>query len=98
MTASSAAEAIEHRSKSRSSAQNTNGTVAIDHDMFGKLVDETIGPHNPNAMAPSAAAGGVSCFRRNRNIPTAASGTGRATHRLYASTSGSRTRMSSDGR
>jgi hypothetical protein len=82
VTASSAAAPADRRSNNRSSAQNTYGAVAIDHDMFGKLVDDTIGPDTPNAMAPSAAAGGVTRFRRNRYMPAAVSGTGNATHRL----------------
>src|SRR5439155_23176137 len=52
------------RSSTRSSAQNTNGTAATDHDMFGKFVVDTIGPETANATAPNAAAGGRTCRAR----------------------------------
>ena len=82
MRASSAAAANVRRSNTRSSDQNTNGTAQIDQDMFGKFVDETVGPARANAIAPSAAAGGFTWRRRNRYIPSAASGTGRAIQTL----------------
>src|SRR5689334_20864008 len=82
ITASTAADASVRRSKRRSSDQNTNGTAQIDHDMFGKFVEETIGPASANAIAPSAAAGGFTCRRRNRYMPSAASGTGSAIQML----------------
>src|SRR3954470_7827507 len=89
IAASSAADAAVRRSNTRSIAQNTNGTAQIDHDMFGKFVVDTVGPDSANAIAPSAAAGGVTRRRRNRYMPAPASGTGSAIHRLYAGTSGS---------
>src|SRR5437870_4068675 len=70
------------RSRTRSSAQNTNGTTATDHDMFGKFVVDTMGPETANAMAPNAAAGGRTRRARNRYIPQAASGIGSAIQRL----------------
>ncbi len=96
-TASSALDPGVRRSKRRSMAQNTYGTAATDHDMFGKLVVDTTSPDTANAIAPNADATGAVCRRRNRYIPHAASGTGRATHALYARVSGSRRRTSSDG-
>ncbi len=98
VTATSVTATADRRSNRRSRVQNTYGTVAIDHDMLGKFVDETIGPDKPNAMPPSAAATGVTCFLRNRYIPIAASGTGSATHVLKAITSDGSSRSSSEGR
>src|SRR5262249_4744248 len=81
-SATSAADAADRRSNTHSSAQNTNGTAQIDHDMFGKFVEETVGPATAKAIAPSAAAVDLTCRRRNRYIPSAASGTGSAIQML----------------
>jgi hypothetical protein len=66
ISARSAVARAVRRSKRRSRAQKTYGTAAIDHDRFGKLVVETIGPDAANAIAPNAAAGGETWRRRNR--------------------------------
>src|SRR5258708_30148469 len=84
VAASSVTAPAERRSNTRASAQNTNGTVAIDQDRLGKFVDDTTGPDAASAKAPSAAAGGVTSVRRNKYMPAPRHGTRNATQSAYA--------------
>jgi hypothetical protein len=67
--------------------------IATDHARLGALSIEAIGPDKPKAIAPAADAAWLRVRRRNAYIPSAAIGSGRATHRLNDTTSDGSRRM-----
>ena len=55
---------------------SAHGSMATDHDRFGALPVETIGPHTANAIAPIVEAAAEKRLEKNSHAPTAASGNG----------------------
>src|SRR3954451_3148448 len=78
-----------------SAPHKTHGMNATDHERFGALSDDTTGPANANTHAPSAAAASGTRRRRKANIPSAATGSGNATHKLNDTTSEGSSRIAS---
>src|SRR5580704_11341178 len=71
----------------RSTAHRSQGIAATDHDRFGKLAVDTIGPETENPIAPSADAYAENRLRKKSQAPSAARGNGDATHKLKPKTS-----------
>jgi hypothetical protein len=94
-TIASSARRFADGCSTRRRLQNiTHGRHATDHDRFGVFSIETTGPDSAKTQAPNAAACPELC-RRKKNVPSAAIGTGSATHRLNDTTSDGRSRIAS---
>ena len=83
------------RSRTRSVVHRIHGRNATHQDRFGKFSVDTIGPPSAKTIAPSALPAGPCERRRKQNVPSAAMGSGSATHKLNATTSGGRSRIAS---
>ncbi len=95
-TASAAARRTERACLSRSVVHITQGRAATHHARLGVLSIETVTPASVNDVAPSAAdEAGLPARSRNRYMPSAANGSGSATHRLKDTTSDGRSRIAS---